>query len=117
MTEQTERGSAKGWGVQTSMVDVSVASAVPILPFCILWPSPCLEAIGFLQGLLPAHSAVVVDETLTCFPLTVDLLSVEFPASLKFGDGGLMRRANGYDVANYCYSVQMAFLFYLHLKN
>lgn len=72
---------------QTSMADLSMFSAVPILPVL----------LSGLQNLSPAHSVVGTDETPLPFTLTVALLPLEFPASLKFGDGNMMSRTNGYD--------------------
>lgn len=37
MKEWTERSSGKDQDVQTSVVDLSMSSAVLTLPFCVLW--------------------------------------------------------------------------------
>lgn len=111
MTEWTERSSGKDQDVQISMVDRSMSSAAPTLPFCVPGHLPFP---GSPRVLIELASCSLSSSrwTLPCFTTTGALL-----CCLEFGDGSLMSRAHEYDVSNYRDSGRMALLFCLHLKN
>lgn len=76
---------------------------------CPLIISLSQEAIGFLES-SPLAPSAVVDERSLASPR-------QGLCCLEFGDESSMSRAHEYDVSNYRYSVRMALLCCLHLKN